>query len=175
MKSTIAKNLNIFLQPGECFVGDADYKVSTLLGSCVSITLWHPARRIGAMSHFVLPRRKDTAKNLDGYYGEEAMLLMLRELVRAGLNPVECEARIFGGGNMFPGRANMSALNIGLKNGEVARALLAHYSIPVVYEDLFGIGHRRIFFNIGNGSVRSHQVGVANKPEGVISPEKSKS
>ena len=39
--------IDIFLQPGEYFVGDADYQIRTMLGSCVSMTLWHPGKRIG--------------------------------------------------------------------------------------------------------------------------------
>ena len=46
---------NIFLLPGEHFTGDARHRISTLLGSCVSITLWHPQLQVGAMSHFLLP------------------------------------------------------------------------------------------------------------------------
>lgn len=40
--------IDIFLQPGEHYVGDADCTIRTLLGSCVSITLWHPAKLIDA-------------------------------------------------------------------------------------------------------------------------------
>ena len=40
--------IDIFLQPGEYFVGDADYQIRTMLGSCVSMTLWHPCKRVGA-------------------------------------------------------------------------------------------------------------------------------
>ena len=46
--------IDVFLMPGEHFVGDARHRIRTLLGSCVSITLWHPQRRVGAMSHFLL-------------------------------------------------------------------------------------------------------------------------
>jgi hypothetical protein len=36
------KVIDIFLMPGDVFVGDEQYRVRTLLGSCVSVTLWHP-------------------------------------------------------------------------------------------------------------------------------------
>ena len=74
--------IDIFLQPGEFFVADADYQLRTMLGSCVSITLWHPASRIGAMSHFLLPKRGSDAEavstaELDARYGDEALRLSL--------------------------------------------------------------------------------------------------
>ena len=49
--------MEVFLQPGEHFVGDEYYRLRTILGSCVSITLWNRARRIGAMCHFLLSQR----------------------------------------------------------------------------------------------------------------------
>lgn len=155
--------IDIFLQPGEYFTGDAHYRVRTLLGSCVSITLWHAGKRIGAMSHFLLARRnarKDAEP--DGRYGEEAMWLMWKQLQRAGAKASECEGKIFGGGNMFPARAPGMDLNVGKRNGEAARELLHSYGIPVVSESLFGVGYRQIIFDIGTGHVWSRQV----KPAG---------
>jgi chemotaxis protein CheD len=158
-----ANVIDIFLQPGEYFVGDAQYRIRTLLGSCVSITLWHPALRIGAMSHFLLSSRGSSdANELDGRYGEEVMQLMLRDLKLSRVNPTECQAKIFGGGNMFPKQSRNRALNVGQKNGETARALLQIHCIPVVSESLFGEGHRQIIFDIGTGDVWSRQIKPAD-------------
>jgi chemotaxis protein CheD len=151
--------IEIFLQPGEFYVGDAGYRIRTLLGSCVSITLWHPVLRVGAMSHFLLSDRNDRKKiALDGHYGSEAMWLMLRELVRADVNPAECEAKVFGGGNMFPKQRRSTTLNVGEKNGEAARSWLRDYGIRKVSEDLFGAGHRQLIFDIASGDVWVNQV-----------------
>jgi chemotaxis protein CheD len=149
---------DIFLQPGECFVGDAGYRIRTLLGSCVSVTLWHPVKRIGAMSHFLLSRRAGQAFELDGRYGDEAMRILLRGLVAAGVPPQECKAKIFGGGDMFPGKPKTYHVNIGHGNGETARRLLRKYQIPIVSESLFGVGHRNIIFDVATGDVWSRQV-----------------
>lgn len=151
--------IDVFLQPGEHFVGDADYRIRTLLGSCVSITLWHADRRIGAMSHFLLPSRSASVGGvLDGRYGEEVMQIMLRELAAVGIRPTDCVGKIFGGGNMFPGQSRADVRNVGLKNGEAARALLLAHKIPVASESLFGVGHRQIIFDISNGDVWARQV-----------------
>lgn len=155
------KNLiDIFLQPGEYFVADAAYQLRTMLGSCVSITLWHPATRQGAMSHFLLPTRgaSKPKRELDGRYGDEAMRLMLIELQRLGIPPDQCQAKVFGGGNMFPGRLRPGSINVGQRNGEAALALMREHGITVVSESLFGLGHRQIIFDVSNGDVWSHQV-----------------
>jgi chemotaxis protein CheD len=151
--------IDIFLQPGEHFVGDANFRIRTLLGSCVSITLWHARQRVGAMSHFLLPSRISRGDGeLDGRYGEEVILIMSRELRRVRINPSECVAKIFGGGDMFPGQTRADVRNVGLKNGEAARALLAAHRIPIVSESLFGVGHRQIIFDVGSGDVWARQV-----------------
>jgi chemotaxis protein CheD len=153
--------MDIFLLPGELFVADAGYQIRTILGSCVSITLWHPRLHIGGMSHFLLPTRgaSSTApKELDGHYGDEALELMFRDLRANGVEPRQCEAKIFGGGNMFPGRMKVEGQHVGRRNGEAARELLAQHSIPVVKESLFGVGHRQIIFDVSKGDVWARQV-----------------
>lgn len=153
--------IDLFLQPGEYFVGDAAFRVRTLLGSCVSVTLWHPRHRIGAMSHFLLARRganRPDDGTHDARYGEEALHLMLTEIKQMSVDIRECEAKIFGGGDMFPDQAGPGRLNVGRRNGEAARSLLQEHAIPVVSESLFGIGHRQIVFDIHTGDVWMRQV-----------------
>lgn len=150
----------LFLQPGEVMVADEHCQLRTILGSCVSITLWHPLKRIGGMSHFLLPTRGSGAKepSRPGYYGDEALALMLDELKMQGVVPSQCQGKIFGGGNMFPHQVRTEGLNVGYRNGEAARALLLLHGIPLVSESLFGVGHRQIVFDVSNGDVWSKQV-----------------
>lgn len=152
--------IDVFLQPGEFFVADDSFRIRTLLGSCVSITLWHPATRQGAMSHFLLPTRGSRAPGdePDGRYADEALTLIVRELGGAGVPLVQCEAKVFGGGNMFPGRSQAGSMLVGQRNGEAALALLAARGIPVVSASLYGHGHRQIIFDVATGDVWSNQV-----------------
>ncbi len=152
--------IDVFLQPGEYFVADDGFRIRTLLGSCVSVTLWHPATRRGGMSHFLLPTRGNAAPGdePDGRYADEALQLIVRELAQAGVPLSQCEAKVFGGGNMFPGYTSASNIPVGLRNGEAARSLLAARGVPVVSESLYGHGHRQIIFDLASGDVWSHQV-----------------
>lgn len=146
---------NIFLLPGEYVVGGAGHRIRTLLGSCVSITLWHPERKIGTMSHFLLSsRNQDKKTKLNSRYGAEALELMLVELRAMGVDPTECQAKIFGGGQMFPGASH----GIGRQNGEEALRLLQAHGIRVVSESLYGVGHRSIIFDVNSGDVWSRHV-----------------
>jgi len=156
----VESRVDIFLQPGEFFVADAGFQMRTMLGSCVSITLWHPATRLGAMSHFLLPTRGAPVPQheLDAKYGDEALQLMLGELQGLGIAPNQCEGKVFGGGNMFPLQSHAGAINVGQRNGDAALTLLHAHGIPIVSESLFGIGHRNIIFDLGTGDVWSHQI-----------------
>jgi len=153
--------IEVFLQPGEYFVGDAGYRIRTLLGSCVSITLWHPASHMGAMTHFLLPTRSAVRRGdpPDGRYGDEALDLILAELKSLGVVPTECQAKIFGGGDMFPQYAQSGGIHVGRRNGEAARELLRVHGVHVLSESLFGIGHRQIIFTLSNGDVWQRQDG----------------
>lgn len=152
--------VDVFLQPGELFVADAGHQIRTILGSCVSITLWHPVLRIGGMSHFLLPTRGGPADLgvLDGRYADEALQHMLAQMRALGVEPTQCQAKIFGGGNMFPGHMHAGVINVGQRNGEAARALLQQNGIVLTSESLFGVGHRQIIFDVSKGDVWAHQV-----------------
>lgn len=141
-------------------MGDSDYQIRTILGSCVSITLWHPQARVGGMSHFLLPTRGLVVPEaqFNGRYGDEALHLVFKDLKAAGVDPAQCEAKIFGGGNMFPNQTSNGFVNVGQRNGQAARALLNKHGIEVVSESLFGMGHRQIIFDISKGNVWSRQV-----------------
>ena len=156
-----AKLTDVFLMPGDYFVGDERYRVRTLLGSCVSVTLWHPSLRVGAMSHFLLPGTgQGKPHDKPGAFGDDAMALLLDGLARHGVAPAQCQAKIFGGGAMFPRvpgvRANVR--DIGRQNGDCARRQLRQHGIHVVSESLFGAGHRQLIFTIRSGDVLCRQV-----------------
>jgi chemotaxis protein CheD len=145
---------DVTLNPGELFVGAAPQCVRTLLGSCVTITLWHPPLRVGAMSHCLLPERgrRQEAAALDGRYLDEALAWMAQQLARRGAALRHCEAKLFGGGQMFADPRGAGS-DVGRRNGEAARRLLSQQGLEPVAEDLFGTGHRQLLFDLGTGTV----------------------
>lgn len=163
MITSTPRVIEIYLQPGDHFIGTERHVLRTLLGSCVSITLWHPRHRIGAMSHFLLPTRgTPMQQELDGRYGDEAMQLMLRELARRDIKPSECVAKVFGGANMFPSQRQDGTMCVGMKNGAAARELLRKNGISVASEHLFGVGHRQIIFKVRTGEVWARQAPLSD-------------
>jgi chemotaxis protein CheD len=145
---------NVFLNPGDFYFCEAGTRLHTLLGSCVAITLWHPKLRIGGMCHYLLPDRAFRTKNhkLDGRYADEAVQLFLLEVTRHNTRPKDYHVKIFGGGNMFPGRAK-NHMEVGIRNIEMARRLLMESGFTLSVEDVGGAGHRKIIFDLRSGDV----------------------
>lgn len=141
--------IEIFLQPGEFCFGNSGIRIRTVLGSCVSIVMWHRLRRIGGMCHFMLPdRRRQADGGLDGRYAVDAVLMFLHEIANAETVPAEYEVKLFGGGQMFK-----SVLDVGGHNIEAARRLLRQHGFDLHGEHLAGKGHRHVIFDVGSGQV----------------------
>ena len=146
--------IDVFLQPGEYYFGDADTRIRTLLGSCVSITLWHPLRRVGGMCHCLLPERNDThIDQLDGRYVVEAFLLLLGEAARADIDPARCQIKLFGGANMFAARRGAPVTDIGRKNVQYATRLIGELGLTMQVCEVGGSSHRVLLFDVADGAV----------------------
>ncbi|WP_018605289.1 chemotaxis protein CheD [Uliginosibacterium gangwonense] len=147
--------IDVFLQPGDLYFGDADTRIRTILGSCIAITLWHPEKKIGGMCHFLLPTRGHSHhhRDLDGRYCDEAIALFAKAMARHRTPPNEYEAKVFGGGNMFPAHIHRGASNIGARNAESALRHLDTLGIRISKHHLCGAGHRQVIFEVWTGDV----------------------
>ena len=150
--------IEIFLQPGDHYFGEKDTRIRTVLGSCVSLTFWHPQLLVGGMCHYMLPkremeRRDPAGPQPDGRYADEALLLLMREMNGVGVPHREYQVKMFGGGNMFPAANKQRETHVGQRNIEVARSLIGKHGFSCVAEHLGGIGHRNVIFDVWNGDV----------------------
>ena len=142
----------VVLQAGDFYFGGGHTRISTLLGSCVSITLWHPHKRIGGMCHYMMTERpREADRALDGRYASEAFALFLEHVEAAGTRPAEYQAKLFGGANMFKGSGG--TMDIGQRNIELGRSLLASKNIALIAEHVAGSGRRKLHFDLWSGDV----------------------
>ena len=143
----------VLLKAGDFHFGGGGTRISTLLGSCVSITLWHPRKRIGGMCHYMMTERpREPDMPLDGRYAAEAFELFLQHVDAAGTRPSEYQAKLFGGANMFAG-SDAGRMNIGARNIEYGHRLLASQHIALIAEHVAGSGRRKLHFDLWNGDV----------------------
>lgn len=147
----------VVLDIGEFHFGAAGTSIRTLLGSCISIALWHPRRRIGGMCHCLLPLASQVVAQQPGRDVQGAMRLFMAELLRHGTQPSEYMVRMYGGGQMFSISRDRTryipSQDIGQRNIEAGRAALRAAGFTLQSEDTGGLGSRRLRFDIGSGQI----------------------
>ena len=124
------------LMPGEYFVTSRDIMIVTVLGSCVSACIRDKVNGVGGMNHFMLPdtaKQPHTAGALPARFGEYAMDILIRRILRAGGRHENLEAKLFGAGNVLH---QLTHADIGRKNADFVRTYLARAQIPVIADDL---------------------------------------
>jgi two-component system chemotaxis response regulator CheB len=124
----------VFILPGEYFISKQPHIISTLLGSCVAVCLYHPIHKFGGMNHYMLPTSPN--KERSGKYGDYAISVLFQffERTLGSLNGIQ--AIISGGANVI--NPISSGPQIGQKNLEIARRLLTQNNIAIMKENLGG-------------------------------------
>jgi chemotaxis protein CheD len=133
----------VFLSPGDVICMAEPALITTVLGSCVSVTLWDKDRRIGGLNHFVLPKGGSSAR-----YGDTAMLELLEGVLSLGAHLRSLEAKVFGGAAVLPvgGEGTVGTANVAFALGELARR-----GIPVAGRRTGGERGRLLMFNTESG------------------------
>ncbi len=119
---------------------DPDVVLSTLLGSCVSVCLHDPVRKIGGMNHFLLPEDRGGSSG-EMKYGVHAMELLINALIKNGAARERLVAKAFGGAKM-----DGNLRDIGSSNIAFARNFLSREGIHCDGESLGGLQARRVQF-----------------------------
>jgi chemotaxis protein CheD len=141
---------NAYLHAGHLFVSGTPCRVSTILGSCVSVALFDPVAQVGGLNHFLLPQGpENTAPS--ARFGTIAVPWLIDALVEAGAQRRALQAKLFGGACVL--RAfRTTAGNLGTKNVQVAKAILQAEGIPIVAEDVDGERGRKLIFQTHDGA-----------------------
>ena len=156
---------------GTLVVGMADLKVAkapdkltTLgLGSCVGITLYDKARKIGGMAHCMLPSYKGFEGQNKAKFVDSAVIELINHLVRIGASRGALVAKIAGGAHMFGNSQNNDLLKIGERNAAAGLAILKQLAIPVHANDTGGTRGRTIELDIDSGALKIRVVGAGEK------------
>ncbi len=146
-----------FLRPGEYFFGRHAGSVGTLLGSCVSITLWHPGKRLMAMTHFLLPRDPQGERVYDTHYGVGVFHRLLRDMAMHGTHPAEYRKGIYGGGSLLA--QDRPTSRVGQQNIKFAREQFEILAWTPDETDVDGSDYRRLNMDGGTGRVVCQRLG----------------
>ncbi|MDO9584111.1 MAG: chemotaxis protein CheD [Desulfomicrobium sp.] len=128
--------------------------VQTVLGSCVSVTMYCSKYHWGGIFHALLPRVDDFPKNKaigDHFrYVDSSIWHLLREFAKSGISAKSLECKVFGGASPLHQHSNTSAGN---RNVKVAMEILAQEGVTVSASSVGGNGGRKLFFRTDTGLV----------------------
>ena len=147
----------VFLQTGDCFFGVQPTLVTTVLGSCLGVTIHAPEKGIGTICHAFLP---DSSESRGGHepqicrYVDTALLNMLESLDKIGIPRRDLVIKMFGGASGIAVQGmKRTSYDIGRRNIDMARKLLRFARLEVKREDVGGSRGRKLMFNTYTGEV----------------------
>jgi len=150
---------NIFLKPAEFYIAARPTIISTVLGSCVAVTMFSRRTGMAAMCHAVLPVctefecRPRLCPRKAKY-----LTCILPEMVRAfrekKVPPAEIEIGVFGGASMFSPK-NRASLehSVGWKNMQAGLEQLEEMGMNISVRHLGGTVGRKIIFETDTGRI----------------------
>mgnify|MGYP001500607325 CR=1 FL=1 len=145
----------VTIHPGEYFATQADTIISTVLGSCIAVSLHDPARSMGGLNHFMLPGelgREGLIRDPNAKYGMYAMELLVNELLKMGSKKKDLKAKVFGGGAVLR-FSDGGTTRIPQSNIDFAFEYLKEEGIPILASDVGGREPRKIFMFPRSGKV----------------------
>jgi chemotaxis protein CheD len=144
--------------PGEYYATTEDTLIVTVLGSCVSVCLRDPVRKIGGMNHFLLPGEgasNSASVSESARYGVYAMELLINQMLKLGAERRRLEAKVFGGGNVLKG---FTVNSVGEGNAEFVLDYLDAEHIPIIAKDLLDHFPRKVYFFAESGEVKVKKI-----------------
>jgi chemotaxis protein CheD len=143
--------------------GESQVILSPGIGSCVVVTLYDTARRLGGMAHVMLPDSGDVPERAGSYQCADTAIPALREAVcRRGAVLSNLVAKIAGGAAMFASYTNGST-GIGKQIIHSVRAVLSRERIPLVGWDVAGHHGRTVEFYLASGQMVVKTLGSHDK------------
>lgn len=157
MKKLIASHTNhIFLKPGEVVVAHEPALVSSVLGSCVAITLFSPSLRIGAICHAMLP--DSGGRDDDLRYVDNAVRYIYRKMRERGAT--DLVVKLFGGAQVLDvGSYDSARTTVGEQNVLRSEEMLAALGLVIAARDTGGLQGRKLYFCTRDGAVYLHRMG----------------
>ena len=146
-------------------IGRAPDTLTTLgLGSCIGLTLYDPAAKIGGLVHYMLPDSTQLKNNTNiAKFGDTGIRELLRLVLQAGAVRRRLVSKIAGGASMFEMSGSSSIGSVGERNSEAAKRILRELQIPLLAEDT-GLNYgRTVELNCETGDFLIKSVGRGSK------------
>jgi chemotaxis protein CheD len=143
-------------------VGVADMAVSNdpgaelvtySLGSCLGITIYDPAKKIGGLFHVMLPDSKiDAAKAVSApfMFVDTGLPRLFHSAYNLGADRSRLVVKVAGGAQLLDER---NVFNIGGRNYQALTDLIARNGLVIHSRDIGGMSSRTLRFDLATGNV----------------------
>ncbi len=138
---------------GQIAVARGPTLFATILGSCVSVSLWDPELRAGGMNHFSLPDAPAGCRQ-PHRFGGPAVTELIERLLALGAQRHRLQARIFGGASVMEALRIGSFDSLGARNVDAALDVLASRGIPLATREVGGSRGRKVLFDNRTGEAQ---------------------
>jgi chemotaxis protein CheD len=125
---------------GQIAMGQASQRLTSVLGSCVGVAMYHAPSKTGALGHIVLPK-SDGRTGAPGKFADTAIPYMLDLFKKAGVPAAKLVIKLAGGANMF---SRPGPMQIGDSNIAAVEEILKAAGLRVAARDLAGTSGRRV-------------------------------
>jgi chemotaxis protein CheD len=147
----------VHLKIGECVVLREESLVNTVLGSCVSATLYHPESGLAGMFHAMLPEAiPGRDEDMPCKYADAAVDVVYSHFLSRGVRPKSIQVKLFGGAFTIDPESKQhlrEIVDVGAKNVAVARRVLRTHGLDILTENVLGSSGRKLIFHTGSGTV----------------------
>ncbi len=148
----------IYLKPGELVVSEEPVMITTVLGSCISVTMFHPRTGTAAICHGMLPSGGTSKKYK---YVDVALRYMVSQFNHLEISKKEIHVKLFGGADMFhSGNSGVCNLTVGWQNISTANRCLEEYGLVLAASDVGGKQGRKLIFKTDTGVVYIKKLGA---------------
>lgn len=144
------KKMNLFLKPGEVCISREPAIVTTILGSCIAVTMFSERLKIGGICHALLPKHPPSKRWKEFHYVDSSILYMVKEFETMGIAGHEIEIKIFGGADIF---SVVGRKSVGQANVETALSTIEEKKLNILFSDFGGILGRKLYFYTHTGDV----------------------
>lgn len=146
---------SIYLYPGELVICEKPTRVITVLGSCVSVTMFSRRLRRGAICHGTMPRCRSMKQCselcIEAFkFMDCTIQQMLKSFRDVGVTGRDIEIKVFGGADTLQSRTSNS---IGSQNIKVTLDTLSRERLGVIAADVGDNFGRKLIFLSHTGEV----------------------
>jgi chemotaxis protein CheD len=165
--------MRVFLKPGELYISDIPTVVSTILGSCIAVTIFNKRLKTGGICHAMLPRSPYENEYSVFRYADSSIFYMLNKFEMMGIRKDEIEVKVLGGADVI-GRINEDTVSIGRKNIEIAMEIIRNENLQLTVSDVGGKMGRKVHFYTHTGKVLLKRIkSIQNLRDDMIQTGKS--